>query len=263
MAQEHWKVNPGRRPVPKTPLNEFLTRAYQADEWVRQTYRNEPLDQRMTKDRFCSRIKITKPTVNKYLRGGGIPFPLPPQNHVVWVVDAEDHTVLWVNAKLCDTLRHDEDFYVGQDASVTLRGAQASEPGHLEALQALRRDEIDVHECTTTFVRDDGWLVPLAISVYYGPLYRVWFAVGVPSGDPIAPAVSNHELVNTHNTILVDTTINPGYRLTLDPQLLQRPIFEVNGFVYFPPMPTITVTPSSIVLEADGTMTVKPRKQTG
>jgi hypothetical protein len=33
----------------------------------------------------------------------GLSFPFPSCDHLIWVVDAEDHTVRWVNSTLCTT----------------------------------------------------------------------------------------------------------------------------------------------------------------
>jgi hypothetical protein len=142
---------------------------------------DEPL-----KGEFCTLLGASRPSVNKYLAGGGLPWPLPPPDHLVWVTDIDDRSLLWVSPSLATALQYETEEMLGQDARLLLRGQRPSEPGHREAIQALIDDANDgaYHDCESAFVRKDGLWIPLRLRVTYGGLYRVWFANAVQTGVP-------------------------------------------------------------------------------
>lgn len=216
MAQESWKGRSGRPPAPEVSIEELLTEGYKAHEWMRTNSEfREPLARRYQKKRLALYLNRSRPAVNAYLQGGGVPFPFPAPEELVWVVNIDDKTVRWVSPSMCITLGRND--FIGRSAHEVLRGGQATEEGHSEALEALIRGELDFHECHTAFVRHpDHWLVPLNIRVSYGPLYRNWFGRGELAGQAFEPPSTNASKTRDH---AIDVVRVDGQRGALEPFL--------------------------------------------
>lgn len=175
-----WQGNPGRRPGLERPIEKLCSDLEDAHAWMRTDpafHRLRP-DRRVQKKLLAKRIGMSRPTLNKSLQGSGAPYPFPTPDQLVWVVDIDDSSALWVNAAVATTLQHPRDWFIGRDAREAFHPGIAGNEMHRREIEAMIRGELDVHECTTTFVRADGELVSLDIRVRYGPEYRVWFAVG-------------------------------------------------------------------------------------
>jgi hypothetical protein len=203
----------------------------------------------VNKKATCDRLApLSRPTLNKWLSGAGIPWPFPMPDHLVIAIDAIDLTILWTNAVVESALRRG---LIGKHGSI-LRGNRPSEPGHREQLQELVEGRLDVHQCRALFERDDGALVPFCIDVTYGWWYRNFLIVGLQAGDPILPPPRVREEPNTYNQIIV---LDGGSTLELGPRLAvnnQMSIIELSKKAYtlhFPELPSLTL-PSTIMLNS-------------
>jgi hypothetical protein len=245
-----WQAKPGNRKGPRRSIGKFLTDAYAVLARMRKLHRvgDEPL-----KGEFCTLLGASRPSVNKYLAGGGLSWPLPPPDHLVWVTDIDDRSLLWVSPSLAAALQYETEEMLGQDARLLLRGQRPSEPGHREAIQALIDDANDgaYHDCDSAFVRKDGLWIPLRLRVTYGGLYRVWFADAVQTGVPfVFPAAKQTRQRTERAAVLVSTqpvvTVSADHRrLVLDATALQH-VSNVTieyGTWRPPPMPSITIQP--------------------
>jgi hypothetical protein len=258
-----WRVAPGSKGGPRKSIEDLLTEGYRAHQWMRESFRREPLERRVQKGRFCQRLSIRRPTVNGYLKGGGIPFPFPPEDHLVFVVDVDDRTLRWVSPSVCDALQHAESELIGRDAHGELRGTQASEPGHRAAIDALVTGTSlePFHECRTTFVRRDGLWLPVRIRVSYGPLYRVWFIDAQLNGEPII-GERNHELLNTDSSTIYLSGNQSTFQLdsTLQPFVERIVISNPAQFKLLDPVPPVIVEhlPRLWVTPEGGLITSQP-----
>lgn len=173
-------------------------------DWMVEAYRREPMARRVQKTRMAMRLNVSRPTLNKYLAGGGIPFPFPPDDHLVWITDVDDiaHGLLWVSPSLCEALGVTEDQLVGHDPREVLQAGAEERQDHREEINQLIRGERDAHDCHAIFVRkSDGYWIHCRLKVTYGAAYRVWFADAVMEGAPEPPPSVNNVVKAAESTM--------------------------------------------------------------
>jgi hypothetical protein len=188
-----WHGTPGPTKGPRWTIEELLDRAYPDLAHIDQKNRRRV---RSIKNEFVTYSRrrgfpISRPTLNLYLIYGVIPWPLPDEDRLVFVVDGDTHRLRWVSQSLCDLLEQPADALLEQpvfDALFPDQNVMTTQPNFVADLlrvqqRARLRDQGDLPALADGKVdqvhidsRIHGQQVELHAS--YGAMYATWFCIG-------------------------------------------------------------------------------------
>jgi hypothetical protein len=141
----------------------------------------------LTKTGLAGRVNMSKPAFNKYYASAGAQWPLPAEDHLVYVVDAHDGVLLWLAPSVCATLHCARDEVVGLTVGEAFRCGEdlaVTAPEIYELGHRLREEGEDVLEYSTHLVRwDDHARVPVLLLITYGAGFDVFFVNGMITGE--------------------------------------------------------------------------------
>lgn len=179
----------------------------------------------LTKTALAKRVSLSRSIFTSYCADMGAPWPLPPDDHLVYVVDRTG-TVRWASPSLCAALHCTSDELVGWNVADAVRGGQNLKQVMPEVF-AMGEQLI---ECTDGLVEhysmylvrhDDGAHVFADLSITYGRGFEVFFIDAVLTGRielaepehiqmPLKAEDLGEDLLNVDQSVVYTVTRGQG-----------------------------------------------------
>jgi hypothetical protein len=174
----------------------------------------------LTKTGLAKRIDLSRSIFNGYYADIGATWPLPPPDHLVYVVEHMTGIVRWLSPSLCEVLHCVREEMVGKHVADVVRGGQDLRE-HLPEIYdigcrlAEANDGLVEHYPMYMIRHDDHARVFAELTITYGSGFDVFFVDGVATGvidhAPVQlPLRSDDELVFNVNPSVIYTTMGQG-----------------------------------------------------
>lgn len=193
-SRKPWHGTPGPPHGPRRSLEQFLDELFKARDSLRKLDRQREL----TKKALYERLTLTRPSFNEYMERGGVPFPLPAKEHLVFVVQADEtYSLLWVSETACTVLGRSREEIIGQDTRIVVGNNGNAELR--EIARQLRAKELEWAKIDSYLTGPDDRHIPVELHITWGEYYDVWFVDARVIDDADVPQRLAQRLSDSHD----------------------------------------------------------------